>query len=46
MLRAQGASDLVTKTDQAELKFELLKWMVGLALAQFALLAGILVKLL
>jgi hypothetical protein len=32
--------------DLAELKVELIKWMVGLSLAQLALLVGILVKIL
>jgi hypothetical protein len=42
--------DLVTKADLqiavAELRAEIVKWMVGLALAQIGLLVGILVKLL
>ena len=34
-----------TKTDIAEMKYDLLKWIVGLALAQFGVLIGILLKL-
>ena len=44
----QGAisdSALTTKADLAELKYDLLKWIVGLALAQFGVLIGILLKL-
>ena len=37
---------LATKTDLAELKLDVIKWMVGFALAQISLLVGILVKLL
>ena len=37
--------DLATKTDLHEMKYDLLKWIVGLAFAQFALLIGILLKL-
>jgi len=37
--------DLATKNDLFELKYDLLKWIVGLAFAQFALLIGILLKL-
>lgn len=37
--------DLATKNDLMELKYDLLKWIVGLAFAQFALLIGILMKL-
>ncbi len=37
--------ELATKTDLHELKYDLLKWIVGLAFAQFALLVGILMKL-
>jgi len=33
------------KIEIQEVKFDLLKWIVGLALAQFALLVGILLKL-
>ena len=38
-------SSLATKHDLAELKYDLLKWIVGLALAQFSVLIGILLKL-
>lgn len=48
----QSASDdreLVTKQDLqiqlTEMKFEMLKWIIGLALAQFSVLIGILMKL-
>ena len=37
--------ELATKTDLHELKYDLIKWIVGLGFAQFALLIGILVKL-
>lgn len=37
--------DIATKTDLHEMKYDLLKWIVGLAFAQFALLIGILMKL-
>ncbi len=44
------SSDLVTRSDLqvaiAELRADIIKWMVGLALAQVGLLVGILVKLL
>lgn len=47
---AQGEANLVTKADLqvalAELKTDVIKWMVGLALAQLSLLVGILVKIL
>lgn len=33
------------RKDLAEMKYDLLKWVIGLALGQFALLVGILVKL-
>ena len=36
--------DLTTKTDLLEMKYDLLKWIVGIAFAQFALLIGILMK--
>lgn len=38
-------NELATKKDLMELKFDLLKWIVGLALAQFGLMIGILIKL-
>ena len=37
--------DVATKNDLLELKYDLLKWIVGLAFAQFALLIGILMKI-
>jgi len=37
--------ELATKNDLHELKYDLLKRIVGLAFAQFALLVGILMKL-
>jgi hypothetical protein len=37
--------DLATKRDLSEMKYDLLKWIVGLALGQFALIMGILMKL-
>ena len=47
---AQEGAELVTKKDLqlalAELRADLIKWVVGLALAQLALLIGILTKLL
>ena len=39
------SQNLATKSDLIELKYDLLKWVVGLALAQLGLLVGILVKL-
>lgn len=36
--------ELATKNDLLELKYDLLKWFVGLGLTQIALLAGILMK--
>lgn len=33
------------KRDQSEMKYDLLKWIIGLALAQFAFLGGILMRL-
>ncbi|MFZ3019010.1 MAG: hypothetical protein WA056_11200 [Gallionella sp.] len=48
----QGASDdkeLVTKQELqmqlTEMKFDMLKWIIGLALAQFSVLIGILLKI-
>lgn len=46
MAEALSASDIATKSDLLELKVDIIKWMVGLALAQVGLLVGILVKLL
>lgn len=39
-------TQLATKADLAEFNLDVIKWMVGLALAQISLLVGILVKLL
>lgn len=36
---------MTIKSDLFELKYDLLKWIAGLAFAQFALLIGILLKL-
>jgi hypothetical protein len=44
LAEALGSTDVATKHDLAEMKFELLKWIVGLALAQFSVLIGILLK--
>ncbi|CCD28780.1 Putative conserved phage protein [Candidatus Glomeribacter gigasporarum BEG34] len=38
------SSEVATKHDLAEMKFELLKWVVGLSFAQIGLLIGILMK--
>jgi len=38
-------SAVTTKSDLLELKYDLLKWIVGLAFAQFALLIVILIKM-
>jgi hypothetical protein len=46
MAEALSASDIATKGDLLELRMDIVKWMVGLALAQVGLLVGILVKLL
>jgi hypothetical protein len=46
LAEALNASDLATKADLLELKMDIIKWMVGLALAQVGLLIGILVKML
>jgi hypothetical protein len=46
MAEALNASDIATKADLLELKMDIIKWIVGLALAQVGLLIGILVKLL
>ncbi len=37
--------DYATKNDLADLKFELIKWMIGLFFAQCALVIGILFKI-
>jgi hypothetical protein len=46
---ASGEADLVTnqelKQTISEMKFDLLKWIVGLSLAQFGLLVGVLLKM-
>jgi len=49
---ASGEAEVATKRDIegieakiSEMKFELLKWIVGLSLAQFGVLIGILLKL-
>lgn len=46
---SSGGQDMATRADLrealTETKFELLKWVVGLALAQMSLLIGILLKL-
>lgn len=49
---ASGEAEVATKRDIeklegkiAEMKFDLLKWIVGLAMAQFGILIGILLKL-
>jgi len=38
--------DFATKTDLSDLKFDLIKWMIGLFFAQSALVIGILFKIL
>nr|VFJ87781.1 MAG: hypothetical protein BECKH772A_GA0070896_1000514 [Candidatus Kentron sp. H]VFJ89509.1 MAG: hypothetical protein BECKH772B_GA0070898_1000514 [Candidatus Kentron sp. H]VFJ96183.1 MAG: hypothetical protein BECKH772C_GA0070978_1000514 [Candidatus Kentron sp. H] len=38
---AVGESELVTRTDIHELKIDLIKWMVGLLIAQTALLVAL-----
>jgi len=43
---AGGTQDLATKADLRELELRVVKWVVGVAFAQMALLVGILVKLL
>jgi hypothetical protein len=37
--------DLATKSDLTELKYDLLKWIIGLAMAQSAVLVGVLLRL-
>lgn len=46
LAEALSSSDIATKADLIELKMDIVKWMIGLALAQIGLLIGILVKLL
>lgn len=43
---ALSSSEIATRTDLIELKTDLIKWIVGIALAQIGLLVGIMVKLL
>lgn len=43
---ALSSSDIATRTDPIELKTDIIKWIVGIALAQIGLLVGILFKLL
>lgn len=38
-------NEFATKSDLMEMKFDLLKWILGLALAQCSLIIGVLVKL-
>ena len=38
-------SDSALRKDLAEMKYDLLKWIIGLALAQFALIIGVLLRL-
>lgn len=44
-LSESTANTLATKADLSELKPGIIKWMVGIGLAQIAMLVGILVKL-
>lgn len=43
--RDLALSDAELRKDLAEMKFDLMKWVIGLALGQFAILIGILMKL-
>lgn len=43
---ALSSSEIATHTDLIELKTDLIKWIVGIALAQIGLPVGIMVKLL
>lgn len=45
MAEAVKASDLTTKADLHESEMRIVKWVIGMALAQFALLVGVLMKL-
>lgn len=45
MTEAVKASDLATKNDLHEMELRITKWVIGLALAQFALLVGVLLRL-
>lgn len=38
-------SDAALRKDLAEMKYDLLKWIIGLSLAQFALMIGVLLRL-
>lgn len=40
-----SVAELATKSDLIEMKYDLLKWVIGLALAQFALMIGVLLRL-
>ena len=40
-----SVTELATKSDLIEMKYDLLKWVIGLALAQFALMIGILLRM-
>jgi hypothetical protein len=46
LVDALSSSDLATRTVLIELKTDIIKWIVGIALAQIGLLVGIMVKLL
>lgn len=46
MADALSPSEIATRTDLIELKTDLIKWTVGIALAQIGLLVGVLLKLL
>lgn len=41
----KGAGELATKNDLTELKIDIMKWVIGLALAQMGLLVSILMRL-
>lgn len=45
MTEAVKASDLATKNDLHDMELRITKWVIGLALAQFALLVGVLLRL-
>lgn len=45
LAEALAHSDVATQGDLRELELRLIKWMVGLAFAQIALLLGILIKI-
>jgi len=46
LVDALSSSEIATRTDLIELKTDIIKWIVGIALAQIGLLVGIMVKLL